>query len=85
MNYVETFLNGYSNYAGYLFKAIKSPHLNNYFYWLIGVSLVFFILEVVIPWRKNQKTIRKDFWLDAFYMFFNFIFQCGAFSLLVSS
>ncbi|PTB90563.1 hypothetical protein C9994_17185, partial [Marivirga lumbricoides] len=23
-------------------------------------------------WRKNQPRIRKDFWLDAFYMFFNF-------------
>jgi sterol desaturase/sphingolipid hydroxylase (fatty acid hydroxylase superfamily) len=24
------------------------------------------------PWRKGQKPIRKDFWLDVFYMFFNF-------------
>jgi sterol desaturase/sphingolipid hydroxylase (fatty acid hydroxylase superfamily) len=39
---------------------------------LIGVSLFFWILEIVIPWRKNQPIIRKDFWLDAFYMFFNF-------------
>lgn len=25
-----------------------------------------------MPWRKGQKILRKDFWLDAFYMFFNF-------------
>ena len=25
-----------------------------------------------MPWRKNQPKIRKDFWLDGFYMFFNF-------------
>jgi sterol desaturase/sphingolipid hydroxylase (fatty acid hydroxylase superfamily) len=25
-----------------------------------------------MPWRKDQPKIRKDFWLDAFYMFFNF-------------
>lgn len=32
-----------------------------------------------MPWRKNQKKIRKDFWLDTFYMFFNFFL----FSLIV--
>lgn len=25
-----------------------------------------------MPWRKGQKAFRQDFWLDAFYMFFNF-------------
>jgi sterol desaturase/sphingolipid hydroxylase (fatty acid hydroxylase superfamily) len=29
-------------------------------------------LEVIFPWRKEQPVIRKDFWLDVFYMFFNF-------------
>jgi sterol desaturase/sphingolipid hydroxylase (fatty acid hydroxylase superfamily) len=30
------------------------------------------------PWRINQSAIRKDFWLDGFYMFFNFfIFGLG--------
>ena len=27
-----------------------------------------------MPWRKNQRIIRKDFWQDGFYMFFNFYF-----------
>jgi len=29
-------------------------------------------LEILFPWRKQQKIFRKDFWLDTFYMFFNF-------------
>ena len=56
-----------------------NPSYTNYFYWLIAVSLFFLLLEVVIPWRKKQEFIRKDFWLDAFYMFFNFFI----FSLII--
>lgn len=29
-------------------------------------------MELLFPWRKDQKIFRKDFWLDTFYMFFNF-------------
>ena len=32
------------------------------------------------PLRKNQSIIRKDFWLDLFYMFFNFFI----FSIVIS-
>ena len=42
------------------------------FYWLIFVSLFIWGLEIALPWRKNQRAFRKDFWLDFFYMFFNF-------------
>ncbi len=45
---------------------------DNYFYGLILISLIVFGLELVFPWRKGQNIIRKDFWLDTFYMFFNF-------------
>jgi sterol desaturase/sphingolipid hydroxylase (fatty acid hydroxylase superfamily) len=39
-------------------------------------------LEILFPWRKAQKVIRKDFWLDWFYMYLNFfIFQIGLFGL----
>jgi sterol desaturase/sphingolipid hydroxylase (fatty acid hydroxylase superfamily) len=37
------------------------------------------MLELVFPWRKNQAAFREDFWLDGFYMFFNFFL----FSLIV--
>ena len=76
---IEIFLEGYSGYASYLWYEITHPSFNNYFYWLIGVSLFFFVLEVIIPWRKKQAIIRRDFWLDAFYMFFNFFL----FSLII--
>lgn len=30
------------------------------------------LLEILLPWRNNQKIFRKGFWLDSFYIFFNF-------------
>ncbi len=77
--YLEIFIEGYKGYAGYLYQEITNPSFKNYFYWLILVSLFFFVLEVVIPWRKKQQIFRKDFWLDGFYMFFNFFL----FSLII--
>lgn len=77
--YIEIIINAYTGYADYLWKSIINPSWHNYFYWLIGVSLFFFFLEVIMPWRKKQAIPRKDFWLDAFYMFFNFFL----FSLII--
>jgi len=77
--YFDIFINGYKGYAGYLWHEITHPSVKNYFYWLIAVSLFFFVLEVVVPWRKKQAKLRKDFWLDGFYMFFNFFL----FSLII--
>jgi len=69
----NTFVNSFTGYAKYLWNTISHPFDGfNYFTWLILVSLTVWILEILLPWRKNQKFIRKDFWLDAFYMFFNF-------------
>ena len=70
--YIEIIVQSYQGYAGYLLHEIISPSWGNYFYWLIGISLFFFGLEWWMPWRKSQKLLRKDFWLDVFYMFFNF-------------
>lgn len=78
-NYFKVFLDGYSGYASYLWYEITHPSIQNYFYWLILVSLFFFGLEVFRPWRKDQPKFRKDFWLDGFYMFFNFFL----FSLII--
>lgn len=69
----------YQGYANYLWQEITNPDWHNYFYWLLGVSLFFFALEVVKPWRGEQPRFRRDFWMDAFYMFFNFFL----FSLLI--
>ena len=72
MDILHTFINGYGAYAGYLLHEISHPGWHNYFYWLLLVSAFFFGLERLNPWRKNQPKFRKDFWLDFFYMFFNF-------------
>lgn len=77
--YWQIFVDGYKNYGSYLWNEITNPSWHSYFYWLIIVSIFFFILEVLLPWRKKQNIIRRDFWLDAFYMFFNFFI----FSLII--
>ena len=82
--YWDIFIEGYKGYAGYLWSEITftydyKPWYENYFYLLIGISLFFLILEWSRPWRASQLKFRKDFWLDAFYMFFNFFL----FSLII--
>ncbi|TYP77258.1 sterol desaturase family protein [Aquimarina intermedia] len=71
--YLQTVGESYTGYWNYLVKEVLFENSwANYFYGLIVVSLIVWILEIIFPWRKNQSKFRKDFWLDAFYMFFNF-------------
>ena len=73
MAFFDHVVNIYTGYAKYLWGTISDPfRYDNYFYYLIYVSLAVWILELMLPWRKNQSMFRKDFWLDAFWMFFNF-------------
>jgi len=71
-DYLQIFLDGYYGYWNYLSSEILYPSWHNYFWWLLGISVGVWCLELVFPWRKNQAAIREDFWLDGFYMFFNF-------------
>ena len=71
--YIEIIKNAYSGYWNYLKNSVLfEVQLENYFYGLIIISLFIWLLELRFPWRKNQPVFRKDFWLDTFYMFFNF-------------
>jgi len=71
--YLDIILNSYSGYWNYIKQSVFFElNWENYFYGLIIISLVVWGLEIVFPWRKNQAVFRKDFWLDTFYMFFNF-------------
>jgi len=79
LEYLKTFIDGYTGYATYLWNTVLTPGWHNYFYWLLLVSVFFFLLELLKPWRESQPIFRKDFWLDFFYMFFNFFF----FSLII--
>lgn len=82
-NYFDIFSQSFSDYASYLWQEVTHFHWGNYFYWLIFVSLLFWVLEIVIPWRKEQKIFRKDFFLDSFYMFFNyFLFSLIGFNAI---
>lgn len=75
MKYWDIFLRSFGDFAGYTWREITfqvDPWYVNYFWWLVALSLVVWLLEIVFPWRKDQPIIRKGFWLDAFYMFFNF-------------
>ncbi|WBX73843.1 sterol desaturase family protein [Tenacibaculum pacificus] len=72
-SYLNIIKNSYSDYWNYIKQSVLMElNWENYFYGLIIISLVVWILEMVFPWRKHQSIFRKDFWLDVFYMFFNF-------------
>lgn len=70
--YFEIFTQSFTDYFNYLVSEITNPSWSNYFYALLFVSALIWLLEIIIPWRKNQKIIRKGFYLDLFYLFFNF-------------
>jgi len=70
--YLDLFLDSFSDYADYLWREVTQPAWDNYFYWLVGLSLIVFFLEIWLPWRRDQKILRRDFWLDLFYLVFNF-------------
>ena len=76
---------GFANWAIGEFTFNKPVWYINYFLWLIIISGLVFGLEILIPWRKTQKIIRKDFWKDFVYMFLNFyvfaFFLTGFFTL----
>ncbi|RFC54506.1 sterol desaturase family protein [Brumimicrobium aurantiacum] len=75
IDYIDLFTKTYKNYASYFLNTLKNPFPENgvnFFYFVIFISLLVWILELINPWRKYQKAFRKDFFLDTFYMFFNF-------------
>lgn len=86
--YLNAFVQAFKGSADWTWKSIvlDVPWYTNYFWGLIIISLIVWGLEIAFPWRKDQKVIRKDFWLDGFYMFFNFfvfsIFISGFYNLI---
>jgi sterol desaturase/sphingolipid hydroxylase (fatty acid hydroxylase superfamily) len=80
--YLSVFKNAFNGTIDWTWKSIlfEVPWYTNYFWGLILISIIVWLLEIAFPWRKNQSIIRKDFWLDAFYMFFNFFI----FSIVIS-
>jgi len=71
--YIDIIKSSYADYWNYIKQSVLMElNWENYFYGLILISLLVWGLEAIFPWRKNQSLFRKDFWLDTFYMFFNF-------------
>tara|TARA_R110002124_G_scaffold271639_2_gene440560 strand:+ start:1148 stop:2023 length:876 start_codon:yes stop_codon:yes gene_type:complete len=70
--YIDILINSYSGYFNYLKTEVLFWKWDNYLYGLIAISLAVWLLEIIFPWRKQQAIFRKDFWLDLFYLFFNF-------------
>jgi sterol desaturase/sphingolipid hydroxylase (fatty acid hydroxylase superfamily) len=72
--YFGEFFQAFWGTAQWTWRSIifEVPWYQNYFWGLLLISLLVWGLEIVFPWRKNQSIIRKDFWLDGVYMFFNF-------------
>lgn len=70
--YIDIVIHSYGGYFSYLINEIQYWKWDNYFYGLLAISLVVWLLEIAFPWRKNQPIFRTDFWLDLFYLFFNF-------------
>ncbi len=82
-HYFELITKSYSDYWNYLKTELLEPKWHNYLYWLIGISVAVWLLEIAIPWRKKQSVFRKDFWMDGFYMFFNyFLFSLIAYNAI---
>jgi len=82
MEYLELFLNAFLGTVQWTWKSICFEVLwtRNYFWGLIVISLLVWGIEMLFPWRKQQSVFRKDFFLDGFYMFFNFFI----FSMFIS-
>ncbi len=72
--YLDAFIGAFNGTLDWTWKSIifEVPWYTNYFWGLVVISMVVWLLEIIFPWRKEQSIFRKDFWLDAFYMFFNF-------------
>ncbi len=47
------------------------PIYLQYPFWLAAISLLCFGLERLLPWRREQKLLRKGIWQDLFWLVFN--------------
>jgi sterol desaturase/sphingolipid hydroxylase (fatty acid hydroxylase superfamily) len=74
IEYIDVIVTTISGSFRWFYRSIifDVPWNQNYFWGLTLISLVVWGLELLFPWRKEQKVFRKDFWLDAVYMYFNF-------------
>jgi sterol desaturase/sphingolipid hydroxylase (fatty acid hydroxylase superfamily) len=72
--YLDAFIGAFESNLLWTWKSIlfQVPWYTNYFWGLLLISLLVWGMEILFPWRAEQSIFRKDFWLDGFYIFFNF-------------
>jgi len=80
--YITAFTDAFINNIQWTWDSIvfDVPWYTNYFWGLLVISIVVWVCEITFPWRKEQSIFRKDFWMDGFYMYFNFF----VFSIIIS-
>ena len=66
----QTQMTAWQNFA----RSLTVLGWRNFLVLLVLVSAFFWLWEILLPWRKNQSILRKDFWLDGFYMLFIMLF-----------
>ena len=88
MEILNVFFNSFWSTVNWTIDSItfQVPWYTNYFWGLILISVAVWGLEILFPWRKTQPIFRNDFWIDGFYMFFNFfifsIFISGVYKII---
>jgi hypothetical protein len=80
--YIEILLNSYSGYFNYL-KTKFYTWTGITILFLIAISLVVWLLEIIFPWRKEQAILRKDF--GSIYFIFFSIFSYSIWFFLLSN
>lgn len=68
--YFDQFLHYYLKASSDLIDKVLHPAWNNFFYWVVGLTLFFWLLELIFPWRKQFPVFHKEFKLNVFYLFF---------------
>ena len=84
MDILEVIVQSYERYSKYISHSITHPfEKNNYLFFFLVATFIVWGLELIVPWRKEQRFFRKQFWQDAFYSLFNLIlFNLIAFAAL---
>ena len=71
---MEKYINHFTAGWQSLLQQVTHPGWGNFFWLLITGSIIVFALELIFPWRRQQKVNRPELGQDIFYMFFNMFF-----------
>lgn len=81
MDYLQLFADEFRGHALWLLRSVLDPDVHAWIWWVAGISLGVWLLELLLPWRRDQRVLRRDFWLDALHVVFNsFVFPALGFA-----